>query len=264
MFATGAIAMEMDRFDRLARTLATVGTRRALVQVLPLIGGLGALSCTTATAKKRKSKKKCKKPCGSCATCKKGKCKPKADGTVCGPDQVCSTGECIVPACGAGGPCRVFLSSTLYDGNLGGLVGADAKCQGLAAAAGLPGTYKVWLSDSTSAPISRFVPSSGPYRLVNGTTVATSFADLTDGMLLAPINVTETGGSIGAANLVWAHTRSDGSPGGVKNQHCVNWSSNASGSTGDSGYALATGPQWTTFFFNTCDLQLHLYCFQQR
>ena len=44
---------------------------------------------------------------------------------------------------------KVFNSSTSYNGNLGGLTGADAKCQSRAAAAGLTGTYKAWLSSTT-------------------------------------------------------------------------------------------------------------------
>jgi len=254
--------MEMDRFDRLAKTVSTAGTRRGLLQLLPLTAGLGTLSFTGAAAKKGK-RRKCKKPCGLCATCKKGKCKPKADGTICGPDQVCAGGSCVLPPCGAGGPCRVFLSSTRYEGNLGGLSGADAKCQGLAAAAGLPGTYKAWLSDPTSSPISRFVPSSGPYRLVNGTTIATNFTDLTDGILLAPISVTETGGGFGNTDRVWTQTKIDGTGGGLFNLHCSNWSTSADDALGDCAKATRTDSTWTHYGGCICSSLLHLYCFQQ-
>src|ERR1051325_3061527 len=37
---------------------------------------------------------------------------------------------------------KVFISSGTYTGNLGGLAGADATCQGLADAVALGGTYK--------------------------------------------------------------------------------------------------------------------------
>jgi len=230
--------MDTNRFGHLTKTLSA-GSRRGLFHVLPLLltGALGALSLPDAAAKKRKAKKKCKKPCGPCATCKKGKCKPKADGTGCGPDQICSGGVCLVPACGAGGPCRVFLSSIRYDGNLGGLNGADAKCQDLANAAGLPGSYKAWLSDSTSSPSSRFVPSTGPYQLVTGTTIAANFTDLTDGPLLAPITVTETGGGFGSSERVWTHSLSNGNAGADPGAHCANWSTNGPGAEGNDGSA---------------------------
>jgi len=35
---------------------------------------------------------------------------------------------------------RIFVTSTTYDGNLGGLAGADAKCAARGAAAGLSGS----------------------------------------------------------------------------------------------------------------------------
>ena len=43
----------------------------------------------------------------------------------------------------------VFATSTLQDGNLGGLAGADAICNTRASAAGLPGAYVAWLSSTT-------------------------------------------------------------------------------------------------------------------
>jgi hypothetical protein len=55
-----------------------------------------------------------------------------------------------VPA--ACNPCKVFVTSTVHDGNLGGLAGADAICNSLASDAGLPGTYKAWLSDGFNSP----------------------------------------------------------------------------------------------------------------
>jgi hypothetical protein len=185
----------------------------------------------------------------------------------CTGDEVCSGGACVVPACGAGGPCRVFLSSILYDGNLGGLSGADAKCQALADAAGVSGIYKAWLSDSTGAPISRFTPSSGPYRLVNGTTIAGNWADLTDGNLAAPITVTETGGSVGPIPLVWTYTLSNGTAGGAFG-HCENWSTNVgpSGPWADVGDATRSDAYWTGngTAATYCNIRQYLYCFQQR
>jgi hypothetical protein len=81
-------------------------------------------------------------------------------------------------------------------------------------AAGLPGTYQAWLSDSTGSPNTRFVRSTGPYRLVNGHTIAANFADLTDGILAAPISVTETLGGVGGGATTWTHTKLDGGEGG--------------------------------------------------
>ena len=139
----------------------------------------------------------------------------------------------------------------------------------MATAAGLPGTYKAWLSDSTSSPSSRFVPSTGPYRLVNGTTIAANWTDLTDGTLAAPINVTETGGGTGDVTYVWTNTDPDGTarnvPSDASKGHCTNWSTNSSpASDGIGGSAGSRTTSWTALVIAPCDYRYHLYCFQQR
>ena len=53
----------------------------------------------------------------------------------------------------------VFVTEWEGDGNIGGLTAADSICQTEADDAGLPGTYKAWLSDSTASPSSRFCPT---------------------------------------------------------------------------------------------------------
>lgn len=44
---------------------------------------------------------------------------------------------------------RIFVTSTTYTGNLGGVVGADIVCTNVATGAGIPGSYKAVLSSST-------------------------------------------------------------------------------------------------------------------
>lgn len=125
----------------------------------------------------------------------------------------------------------VFVTSQTFDGNLGGLTGADAKCQTLAEAAGLGGLYKAWLSDSTGSPITRFVQSQGSYALVDDTIVANDWADLTDGTLAAPITVDENGSPIDYLN--WRWTWSNTNVGGTTaspHWSCNNWSSSSSSS----------------------------------
>ncbi len=163
--------------------------------------------------------------------------------------------------CGDGGPCRVFVTSTQYGGVLGGLAGADALCQTRASQAGLPGTYKAWLSDGTASPSTRFVRSRGPYRLLDGTTIARGWADLTDGSLAAPIDVTESGNAVANSTGVWTHTEPDGTARGG-DDHCGNWGS----ATGDGDIGTHTSPsndRWTQDAVAGCNNGQHLYCFQQ-
>jgi hypothetical protein len=135
-------------------------------------------------------------------------------------------------------PKKVFVTSQTYSGNLGGLAGADAKCQQLANAAGLTGTFKAWLSDqSGNCPATRFAigfsppgpyhpkPATTPtiqhpYVLVNGKTIANGWADLTKGSIATPIQVDERGGTPSSYScpnppckiFVWTSTTGAGRP----------------------------------------------------
>ncbi|MCA9638830.1 MAG: DUF4215 domain-containing protein, partial [Myxococcales bacterium] len=51
---------------------------------------------------------------------------------------------------------HVFVTDETYNGALGGLAGADQKCQASASAANLPGSYYAWVSASDGSPSSRF------------------------------------------------------------------------------------------------------------
>jgi hypothetical protein len=205
--------------------------------------------------------------CADPRQCCNGICCP-AGQTCCGGSTCCANGcnpdgSCVA-ACGAGGPCLVFLSSTRHTGNLGGLAGADAICQQLASAVPLPGTYKAWLSDSVASPSTRFMQSSGPYRLVDGTTIANNWADLTDGNLAAQISTSETG--VVESSAVWTHTLPNGTAGGSGlNVHCDNWLSTAVDARGDVGTSGSTASFWTDVISSglCASFTLKLYCFQQ-
>ncbi len=181
----------------------------------------------------------------------------------CGADGTCCSGCC--GADGTCGACRVFVTSTTHNGNLGGLVGADAICQNLATAAGLPGSYRAWLSDSTDSPSTRFrctaaTCSAQGYQRVDGVTVATNWDTLTDGTLDAAISVTEQNTSTDIANT-WTHTRPDGTV-ESSDYHCNHWTANQS-NVGDQGVDVFSDSRWTHYVPGPCDIGAHLYCFQQ-
>ena len=160
----------------------------------------------------------------------------------------------------------VFLSSTNQNGNLGSLAGADAICQGLADAASLGGTYKAWLSDSTSSPATRFTPWMGSYSRPDGVTVANDWADLTDGTLDAPIYVTELGQVNPTQRTVQTSTDTQGfgvatSPG----SYCLDWTSSAGAgvATRTNGRSDQVSGDWTNSGTSGCTNSLRLYCFEQ-
>jgi hypothetical protein len=160
----------------------------------------------------------------------------------------------------------VFVTSQVYDGNLGGLMGADAKCQALAAAADLEGNYKAWVSTNqvNGSPATRFTQSVIPYVRIDGVKIAENWADLIDSSLLAPINVTELGGPAPMTNFctassVYTGTNPNGTP---INANCSNWTSTEVGSTW--GEASSIIGAWSYGCLGgSCAWMASLYCFQQ-
>lgn len=261
--------MDPTRIDALTRFVAKRTDRRTLAAgvlaglfsgLLPGFGGLEA----GAARKNRRSAQRCKKPkrrCGKkCVNVKNhrkhcGKCN-----RTCGPDQKCRRGRCTPRRCGEGAPCTVFVTSTTHNGNLGGLAGADALCNQRASAAGLPGTYKAWLSTSTSAVLDRFTRNPGPYVRVDGTPIADSWADLTDASLLAPINRTEFN-QAPSSTFVWTSTYDDGMWSG---NNCFSWTYDGTEEVSWPGNNSRTDDDWADAgSARVCNELAHLYCFQQ-
>lgn len=82
--------MTRPQFDVFARFAGTAHSRRAILG--PAVAALLALlGDETAAGKKRKG---CKKSCGPCRRCKRGRCKPRPEGTACGENLACSGGSC--------------------------------------------------------------------------------------------------------------------------------------------------------------------------
>lgn len=165
---------------------------------------------------------------------------------------------------------RVFVTSMVFTGNLGGLAGADQKCQDAAKQAGLPGVYKAWLSSSTESPSDpqRFVHSTVPYQQVDGTVVANDWDDLIDSNLMAGIVVSELNGPAGKGLHscvpieipVWTNTSELGAA-VFSDKHCGTWES--SSGTAMVGRAGDTTFQWTVACEVNCSDEAGLYCFEQ-
>ena len=158
---------------------------------------------------------------------------------------------------------RVFVSSTAYSANLGGLAGADEKCQALADAASLGGNYKAWLSDNASSPSTTFVQATVPYILVDGTPIADDWADLTDGELANLLNKTEWGGSP-PRELAAVWTDTTGAGGAVSGSlDCSGWTSDASAMATVGLWTIPVGWSLFTSFFDCDEGAFPIYCFEQ-
>lgn len=156
---------------------------------------------------------------------------------------------------------QVFVTSGTFDGDLGGLAGADTICTNAAAAAtpSLSGNWTAWLSDNSTNAIDR-IPD-GEYQLLDETVVANGKADLTDGILNAAINLTESQNTIGAGQNVWTATASTGVNPGVGS--CQEWLTNVDTQSGRIGETGGLDATWTDVGAgNTCEKTNHLYCFE--
>jgi hypothetical protein len=168
-------------------------------------------------------------------------------------------------------PKTVFITSLVYDGNLGGLAGADAKCNALASSAGLTGTFTAWLSDTLEDARSRVTHSPHPYVDTRGTIVANDWADLIDGTIDAAIMFDEDGIIGDGGNEAWSATDTDGTqaPGTSAASTCSDWTSNAAtGPIALTGLYSATDANWTDCVAAggcvaaNCNSPVRLYCFE--
>jgi hypothetical protein len=167
---------------------------------------------------------------------------------------------------------RIFVSSALYTGNLGGLTGADAQCQALADAAGLCGTYKAWLSDGTADASARLSHATGNYVRTDGQIIANDWSQLVSGTIQNAINRTETNGAApvgtvkcGGSSVTPVWTGSTTAGANVMNGSCSNWASNSSSPGGIFGNAEAKNAAWTAMcqIVAVCQSTAAIYCVEQ-
>ena len=158
----------------------------------------------------------------------------------------------------------IFTSRATFTGNLGGIFGADQKCQTFAQAAGLNGKFQAWLSDSKTNAIDR-VPEGGPWKKLRDGARAdlvfatrdswrgfpADFVDLfQDERGLAPAGGTPptwTGTDIGGAKAA---------------KNCLDWTSANPVETGAAGIraSLPEKQAWTQDANNACSRLSSLLC----
>lgn len=165
-----------------------------------------------------------------------------------------------------------FLSSLKFDGNLGGLAGADEKCQQLAATFDpeLAHTYVAWLSDANSPAISRLTPANLPIVLRTGLQVAASLNELVTTGPFPGIYLTDDDQTL-TDKEVWTDTMFNGQT--FESSHCEGWGSNDGLLNARFGYnwlpvnspVLPTWTKdhwWTSNDNGTCAALRRLYCFE--
>ncbi len=158
----------------------------------------------------------------------------------------------------------VFISSEIYQGfALGGLYGADLRCQSLAAMAGLQRflTYRAWLSTPTISVSDRLLHSRGRYVLVNGLVVAQNWEGLISGSIETTINVDEFSQTQDIP--VWTGTLASGQP-ALGSEFCEDWEDDSGLlKFGGAGLSDSIDAAWSFFDHAPCDTELRLYCVEQ-
>jgi hypothetical protein len=157
---------------------------------------------------------------------------------------------------------KVFVTSGIFNGNLGGSIGADAICRNAASAAGLnnPNRFLALISDNVRRARD-IINGKFDYVRIDGAPV--DFCDLWGGNIDNPILIAEDGRDIskisyppnqfGETNIVgvWTGTASDGgnlapafigAPAPIAN--CNNWTTNSGNALGLNGLADSVASDW--------------------
>lgn len=156
----------------------------------------------------------------------------------------------------------VFLTRGVYDANMGGIAGADGRCQSSAEAAGFRGVFRAWISDSQTDAKTR-ITGTGPWLEVGTNKVMFPTRASLLGFPEGPLVRDEYGQT--AKERWWTGTAANG----IRHaKHCVDWASNGQFEGGMTGTRRGTGRpgnEWTEDVAYSCqsgDLQkFALICF---
>jgi len=175
-------------------------------------------------------------------------------GIRCGAREACVAGACV-------GARRVFVTSTGYNADLGGLGGADSKCQARADAAQLGGVFKAYIVDDNTN-LSRLEQPMVPLVRLDGVRIADNWGDL-DKDIDAAWDRDEFRQKAGSNAWTGLH---DQMGGGIAT--CENWTYAGAGCLegkpcGGAGELAQTDVHWDGYFVFHCESVFHLYCIEQ-
>jgi hypothetical protein len=186
--------------------------------------------------------------------------------TGCGSSSNSSSMDLSAPDLGRYG--IVFVTSMNYNGDFGGVIGADTICLDAAQVAALPGdNYMAWMSDSASSALARLTHDVGPWQRRDGVRVFTHLADLGSGNLLAPIDIDENSQK-SMGNDVWTGTVENGTSIGTAQKTCLDWTQSGMNTMppvpqGLSGSTNNKDAGWTNNILRPCTNAQAIYCIQQ-
>ena len=165
----------------------------------------------------------------------------------------------------------MFVTSESFSGNLGGLEGADLKCQTAAdhSAVVPSGKYRAWLSDSNTSVNDRFEAVGSPLPFVrrDGVQIALNWDDLLSIPHSVEIDRDENSDRVIDLPLVWSATDFRGNGGYDYGNLCNDWRSDAPSETRLINILGSTNQKtsdWSSSGYTaSCDESYRLYCVQQ-
>ena len=182
-------------------------------------------------------------------------------------EQVCPYGNSIIHDCAAEynmkcikGACvpeqaRIFVTDYSWSGAIGGLFGADDKCQAQADLAGLGYGWLAFMADTSYPDIASSLRSDVQFVRIDGKLVASNKNDLVNGNLVNPVNLDQYGNIVNG--VAWTGLTSGGVGTGV-NCHDWGWVSES----GTYGSTSSTSASWMDSGVAPCEEPKHLYCLE--
>ncbi len=170
-----------------------------------------------------------------------------------------------VPAPSRPTPSRIVFTSRPFTLGSGGVAAADEFCAAEAAAAGLPGAYRAFLSPSIEYANARFEPTAGgPWARVDGVVPSATPLASTTTSLRAALNVTSDGLYL-TGGFVWTGTLTPVDM-GAASLNCNNFTSTNSAFEAVYGTLHDSTSWWSTIGPNglPCNSTgARLYCLQR-
>jgi hypothetical protein len=154
----------------------------------------------------------------------------------------------------AEGPKLLFMTNGEWKGDLGGLQGADDKCNAEARSRGFSGSFQALLAHSNSRSESRSNQYALSYQNPAGDNLRSGYYFLFHFPYLDN-PVLPTGSAV-----VWTGLNVDESS---KADHCDLWNSSSVNDSGGVGFADAYDENWYAANTYDCNVARHLYCIEQ-
>lgn len=156
----------------------------------------------------------------------------------------------------------IFVTEGAWRGQeVGGLAGADGKCQAEATAAGFVGRYQAWLNgDNQGFDIRMAAGDGGPWRRADGEIVIDEYFRL-HANLNVPVRFTAKGDEVPIdSRFFWT---GEGWPDAgviVESRDCASWTSSDPTLLGTYGDPQVTKYTWVVQGRHTCDQARRLLC----